>query len=182
MPGVAAAGEQRAVHAGGGAHVGGQHIAQVERLQVVEVEVVDQPGVGADHLVGAGDLFDGPFEERTDCVVVLAVGGLARQQRAVHRCVDDQPRSLVGGIAQHQGEEAGGEALAQGFQQAAPGCGFQRAAIDEGEQFAQLGGGDAGDGVEVVAGRHGVGHACLDHCCCEASIGRADDGVIVRSA
>ncbi|MCY1412604.1 hypothetical protein D9M71_280150 [compost metagenome] len=78
VPGVAAAGEQRAVHAGGGAHVGGQHIAQVERLQVVEVEVVDQPGAGADHLVGAGDLFDGPVEERTDCVVVLAVGGLAR--------------------------------------------------------------------------------------------------------
>ncbi|MNN38790.1 hypothetical protein D3C81_1528020 [compost metagenome] len=78
-PGVFAAGEQRAVHAGGGAHVGYQHIAQVERLQVVAVEVVGQPGVRADHLVGAGDLFDGPVEERADRIVVLAVGRLARQ-------------------------------------------------------------------------------------------------------
>ncbi|MNE37862.1 hypothetical protein D3C80_1317360 [compost metagenome] len=137
---MAAAGEQRTVHAGLGAQVGRQHVTQVQRLQVAAVEVVGQPGLVAQHLVGAGHLSRRPVEEGTDRIVVLAVGRLARQVRAVDRGVDDQAGAVVGGVAQHQGHEAGAKAQAQRLQQAGPGCRFERAAVGQGEQVAQFAG------------------------------------------
>ncbi|MNH14831.1 hypothetical protein D3C79_744310 [compost metagenome] len=123
-----------------------------------------QPGLRAQHLVGTGDLVHGPVDERADRIVMLAVGGLARQQRAMYRGIDDQPGALVVGIAQHQGEEAGGEALAQDVQQTGPGRRLQRAVIDQPEQAAELGRGNVEAGVQVRAGRKGQGHARLFGC------------------
>ncbi|MNU69984.1 hypothetical protein D3C71_593830 [compost metagenome] len=181
--GVVAAGEQRAVHAGGGAHVGHQHIAQVQGVQVVAVEIMGQPGLRAQHLVGTGHLVRGPVEERADRIEVFAVRGLAGQQRAMHRGIDDQPGAFMVGVAQHQGEEAGGESLAQGFQQTGPGRGLQRAVVDQPEQVAELGRGDVDAGVQVRAGGKGQGHARLFGCVLSwASIDRGHGGKIVRLA
>ncbi|MDT4852298.1 hypothetical protein FQZ97_865220 [compost metagenome] len=137
------------MHAGRRAHVGHQHVAQVEGLQVVAVEVVGLPGSAAHDFVGAGDLIGGPVEEGADGVVVLAVGGLAGQMWAVDRGIDDQPRPFVGGVAQDQGEKTGVQAQAQCFQQAGPGGWLHRAAVGQGQQFAELAGADAGQSMGV---------------------------------
>ncbi|MCY1510004.1 hypothetical protein D9M68_443630 [compost metagenome] len=131
------------MHAGRRAHVGHQHMAQVERSQVALVEVVGQPVFAAQHLVGSRHPVDGPVEEGADGVVVLAVGGFAGQVRAMDRGVDDQPRPLVGGVAQHQGQVARVEALAQRVQQAGPGGWLHRAAVGQPQQLAELRSADA---------------------------------------
>ncbi|MNE65912.1 hypothetical protein D3C80_1614340 [compost metagenome] len=97
--GVVAAGEQSTVHARGRAHVGDQDVAQIQGLQIVAVEVVGQPGIGAQYLVGTGHLLDRPVDEGADCVVLFAVERLAWQQGPMNRCIDDQPRPFMVGVA-----------------------------------------------------------------------------------
>ncbi|PTR17871.1 hypothetical protein C8K63_12523 [Pseudomonas sp. GV085] len=63
----------------------------------------------ARHLVGTGHLVRGPVEERADRIEVLAVRGLAGQQRAMHRgiagrldrnlnCCDFRCENRTGGV------------------------------------------------------------------------------------
>ncbi|MOA13306.1 hypothetical protein D3C78_1333530 [compost metagenome] len=84
------------------------------------------------------------------------------------RGVDDQAGAVVGGVAQHQGHEAGAKAQAQRLQQAGPGRGFQRAPVGQGEQVAQLAGAEPRQFMDVCRDVH----PRLACCGCQAGWGQ----------
>ncbi|MNT58520.1 hypothetical protein D3C72_1959600 [compost metagenome] len=137
---MAAAGEQGAFHAVRRHQVGGQDIAQVERLQVLHVERVRQPCRLAEQLVGAEQPVGVQVQERAQRIVLLAVRRLAGQVRPVWRRVDDQPRPVGGGMAQDQGDEGGVQPCANALEEGGPGHGLGRALVEQAEQGAQLAG------------------------------------------